>query len=103
MRTTIRLDEHLLAEAKAYAARHNASLNSVMEEALRRMLMSVQEQRESAPFRFQVHQGEARGLQPGVDLDNNAALLDLMTDAEAEDAGAADVEAAREAALCETV
>lgn len=37
-RTTFRIDEELLAEAKAMAARQHRSLNSVMEEALRRML-----------------------------------------------------------------
>jgi hypothetical protein len=37
-RTTFRIDEELLALAKAMAARQHRSLNSVMEEALRRML-----------------------------------------------------------------
>jgi hypothetical protein len=37
-RTTFRIDEDLLAKAKAMAARQHRSLNSVMEEALRRML-----------------------------------------------------------------
>jgi hypothetical protein len=42
-RTTFRLDEELLAEAKAQAARQHRSLNSVMEEALRRWLAIAQE------------------------------------------------------------
>jgi hypothetical protein len=42
-RTTFRLDEELLAEAKAVAARQHRSLNSVMEEALRRWLAVAQE------------------------------------------------------------
>jgi hypothetical protein len=42
-RTTFRLDEELLAEAKAQAARQHRSLNSVMEEALRRWLATAQE------------------------------------------------------------
>lgn len=37
-RTTFRIDEELLAKAKEMAARQHRSLNSVMEEALRRML-----------------------------------------------------------------
>src|SRR5580658_4954033 len=37
-RTTFRIDEEILAEAKALAARQHRSLNSVMEEALRRWL-----------------------------------------------------------------
>jgi Ribbon-helix-helix protein, copG family len=42
-RTTFRIDEEVLAEAKALAARQHRSLNSVMEEALRRMIKSAQE------------------------------------------------------------
>ena len=39
-RTTFRIDEEILAEAKALAARQHRTLNSVMEEALRRMITS---------------------------------------------------------------
>jgi hypothetical protein len=42
-RTTFRIDEEILAEAKALAAKQHRSLNSVMEEALRRMLKTTQE------------------------------------------------------------
>lgn len=42
-RTTFRIDEEVLAEAKALAARQHRSLNSVMEEALRRMIKSAHE------------------------------------------------------------
>ena len=42
-RTTFRIDEEILAEAKALAARQHRSLNSVMEEALRRWLAVAQE------------------------------------------------------------
>jgi predicted glycosyl hydrolase (DUF1957 family) len=37
-RTTVRIDEVLLNEAKAYAAKNGRSLNSVMEDALRQLL-----------------------------------------------------------------
>ena len=47
-RTTFRIDEEVLAEAKALAARQHRSLNSVMEEALRRMIKSANE-RERQP------------------------------------------------------
>jgi hypothetical protein len=47
-RTTFRIDEEILAEAKALAARQHRSLNSVMEEALRRMINSAHE-RETRP------------------------------------------------------
>jgi hypothetical protein len=47
-RTTFRIDEEILAEAKALAARQHRSLNSVMEEALRRMIATARE-REGRP------------------------------------------------------
>jgi plasmid stability protein len=34
----VRIDDELLADAKAFAARHGRSLNSVVEDALRQML-----------------------------------------------------------------
>jgi len=43
-RTTVRIDDELLAELKALAARQHRTLNSVMEEAFRRMLTATQEQ-----------------------------------------------------------
>lgn len=42
-RTTFRIDEEILAEAKALAARQHRTLNSVMEEALRRMISAARE------------------------------------------------------------
>jgi hypothetical protein len=43
-RTTVRIDDELLAELKALAARQHRTLNSVMEEAFRRMLTAAREQ-----------------------------------------------------------
>jgi plasmid stability protein len=37
-RTTVRIEDELLADAKAFAAKHGRSLNSVVEDALRQML-----------------------------------------------------------------
>lgn len=37
-RTTVRIDEALLNEAKAFAARNGRTLNSVMEDALKQLL-----------------------------------------------------------------
>jgi hypothetical protein len=34
----VRIDDQLLADAKTFAAQHHRSLNSVIEEALRRLL-----------------------------------------------------------------
>jgi hypothetical protein len=79
MRTTVRLDDALLAEAKAYAVRHGRTLTSVLEEALRRTLTEQREPVESRRVELPVS-GQRGGLQPGVDLDDSAALLDLMDD-----------------------
>jgi predicted transcriptional regulator len=43
-RTTVRIDDELLAELKALAARQHRTLNSVMEEAFRRMIAATKEQ-----------------------------------------------------------
>jgi len=75
MRTTIRLDDDLLREAKAYAAANGSSLTAVIEDALRERLA----RRREPPRRvtLPVFRGGG-GLQPGVDLDDTASLLDLL-------------------------
>jgi hypothetical protein len=77
-RTTFRLDADLLAEAKALAARQHRTLNSVMEDALRRVIAESASEPDTRPFKLHVHDGPAHGLKPGVSLDDNAALLDQM-------------------------
>jgi plasmid stability protein len=77
MRTTIRLEDHLLREAKARAARAGRSLNDFIEEAVRAALQNEVATQPSPPL--PLFRG-GRGLRAGVDLDSNAALLDLMDD-----------------------
>jgi hypothetical protein len=76
MRTTIRLDDGLLVEIKQLAARSDKTLTSVIEDALREMLARQRETEDRAPVRLTTVSG--RGPQPGVDLDDSAALLSLM-------------------------
>ncbi len=76
MRTTIRLDDDLLAEVKLLAARSGTSMTAVIEEALRETLARRREAGERDQVRLTTVPG--RGLQPGVDLDDTAALLALM-------------------------
>ena len=76
MRTTIRLDDQLLAEAKALAARTGRTLTSVIEDALRQTLAQGKTGRRQRPFRMLTSGGG--GLRPGVDLDDSAGLLDIM-------------------------
>jgi len=86
MRTTINLDDTLLAEAKQVAARTGRSLTAVVEDALRQSLYRRQPTARQAVVELPVF-GEG-GTQPGVDLDDSAALLDLMEqdDSSADDA-----------------
>ncbi|MGH9456662.1 MAG: type II toxin-antitoxin system VapB family antitoxin [Thermoanaerobaculia bacterium] len=74
MRTTIRLDERLLREAKKVAAQSGRTLTSVIEEALRETLARQRKAPGARPA-LPRHRGR---LQPGVDLDDAASLLDLM-------------------------
>lgn len=78
MRTTIRLDEALLARAKALAARTGRTLTAVIEDALRAAL--AQGRSRSRAERVSLPTFGSGGLRPGVDLDDTAALLDRMGD-----------------------
>ena len=75
MRTTIRLDDSLLRQAKAAAAASGRSLNDLISDAVRAALAS----RPTAGRVSEVPTYRGHGLQPGVDLDDSAALLDLMS------------------------
>ncbi|HEX5437240.1 MAG TPA: YlcI/YnfO family protein [Gemmatimonadaceae bacterium] len=75
MRTTIRLDPSILREAKSRAAATGRSLNDFVEDAVRVAL--VQRPRGAQDVAIPTFDGGGR-LRPGVDLDDSAALLDLM-------------------------
>ena len=76
MRTTVRLDDALLTAAKRYAAESGRTLTSLIEDALRAFMARGQQKPGKKKPRLTTYKG--RGTQPGVDLDNAAALLDLM-------------------------
>ncbi|HEY6320545.1 MAG TPA: CopG family transcriptional regulator [Thermoanaerobaculia bacterium] len=76
MRTTIRLDDHLLTEVKERAARQGLTLTAVIEHALRESFGRRQEQPPRRPVELPTW-GHG-GLRPGVDLDDSASLLELM-------------------------
>ena len=76
MRTTISLDEHVLAKAKEIGARTGRTLAAVIEDALRAAFA-----RESPSYRTprpELPTYGGRGLRAGVYLDDTAGLLDLM-------------------------
>jgi hypothetical protein len=77
MRTTVRLDDSLLAQAKQEALRSGRTLTGVIADALRESLgrrAKWESQREKADL--PTFAGD--GLLPGVDLDHTSSLLDLM-------------------------
>jgi hypothetical protein len=75
MRTTINIDDDLLAEAKQVAARTGRTLTAVVEDALRE---SLHRRHRTARRAVELPVFGEGGVQPGVDLDDSAALLDLM-------------------------
>jgi hypothetical protein len=76
MRTTVRLHEPLLEEAKKYAAETGRTLTAVIEDALREKLARRKHTVKRSRVRLPTFSGGK--LQPGVDLDDTSALLDLM-------------------------
>ncbi len=83
MRTTIRMDDDLLRQAKEHAARTGTTLTRVIEDAVRQLLARRRVNQVREPVRLPTYCGE--GLQPGVDLDDTAALVELMDERDASD------------------
>mgnify|MGYP001078650579 CR=1 FL=1 len=78
MRTTVRLDEHLLQQAKQHAVASGTTLTAVLEQALRESLARRAAAARLEPVRLKTFRGG--GVRPGVDLDDSASLLDVMVD-----------------------
>jgi hypothetical protein len=77
MRTTIRLPDALLRQAKTRASETGSTLNAVIEDAVRAALLRREPVNRAERLVLPTFRG--KGLQPGVDLDDSAALLDLMS------------------------
>jgi len=76
MRTTVRLDPDLLTAAKKHAAASGSTLTALLEQALREALARRGTKAITRPLRLKTCKGS--GLRAGVDLDDSAALLELM-------------------------
>ncbi|MFP3899590.1 MAG: CopG family transcriptional regulator [Acidimicrobiia bacterium] len=74
MRTTVAVDDNLLAAAKQRAHERGVSLGTVIEDALRATLMRApQRERPAIPvFR------EGTGVRPGIDVTSTRALLEAL-------------------------
>ena len=77
MRTTLRLDDHLLRQAKAEAARCGRSLTVFVEEALRSQLLPSAAKTKGRRIKLPTFKLR---LRPGVDVSNNRALRDFLDD-----------------------
>lgn len=75
MRTTVRLDDDLLAAAKQRAAADHTTLTSLIEDSLRQTL-ALRPVLSSKRLRVRPV-GDATTL-PGIDLDDSTALRDVM-------------------------
>ncbi len=80
MRTTIRLDDDLLADAKRAAVERGTTLTSLIEDALRHALSP---RADEPRRRLSLPTFRGDGLQQGIDLDDTAALLDAMDEHDA--------------------
>ena len=83
MRTTVRIDDHLLQEARRYALETGCTLTKLLERSLRETLARSKKQVPAVPVSLLTVSGD--GVLPGVDLDDSAALLEIM-DGESNDA-----------------
>lgn len=75
MRTTITIDEQLLASVKQRAAETGRTLSQTIEDALRESLFGRPHRSTSGVELLTWSGGKPL---PGVNLDDNASLLDLM-------------------------
>ena len=76
MRTTVRLDDELLAEAKRYATRTGRTLTSLIDEGLREVL--ARGERRAPAKRVELLTGGEGGLRPGIRSDSFSEVLDQL-------------------------
>lgn len=78
MRTTLNLDDDLYQTLRETATRTGRTVTSLLEDAIRQLL--ARSEAASSPSRVRLTTVRGRGARPGVDLDNSAALAELMDD-----------------------
>lgn len=77
MRTTLSIDDHVMAMAKRLAVSRNCSLGKFVEDALRQVVACAGADMERRT-RVDLPEGGEGGLQPGIDMNNSADLLFVM-------------------------
>ncbi len=76
MRTTVRLNDELLRQAKKAAAESHRTLTGLIEDGLRLILAARPADAPRKPFSLKTYRGS--GLQPGVDVTSWRSLLETM-------------------------
>lgn len=79
MKTTLNLNDQLVADAKALAAQQRTSLTRLIEEGLQMRLRANAGSAKRVPVRLPVFKGHG-GLVKGVDPLSNKALLGALDD-----------------------
>jgi hypothetical protein len=77
MRTTVRLDDGLLDQARREAERRGTTLTALIEQGLRLAILPPRPARRDARIQLPVSRARS-GLIAGIDLDDSSALLDRM-------------------------
>lgn len=80
MRTTVNIDERLLAEAKLIAAREHRPIGSVLEDALRLLLSRASDRPRPTSYELPTFEPSEPGLAPGVDLEDKQLIAELLGD-----------------------
>lgn len=76
MRTTIRLEDHLLLEAKRHAAETHRTLTELIRDSVVAML--ERERGRASPRRVTLPTFWGDGLFDEIDINNSSSLLDRM-------------------------
>lgn len=90
VRTTVSIDDRLLAQAKALAAQTRQPVGAVIDDALRVLFSPARVQRPAGRVRLPTDGGS--GLQPGIDLEDRDQLAQILGD---NDPGGGSARAAR--------
>lgn len=77
MRTTVRLDEALMRQVKAEAARRGQTVTELIEKGLQLVLASGRGRKRRERVVVPVSRATG-GTHPGVELDDSSALLDRL-------------------------
>ena len=77
MRTTIRLNDNVLRNAKKVALARHTTLTALIDAGLR-YILNLSDEKSHAVRSVKLKTVRGTGLKDGVNLDNNAGLLDQM-------------------------